>query len=203
MSVSEQARWGARIRYQTELWENYHTERAARLQRGRNWVQVLTIASSLPAGTLFAQRLTAEGSIPYLAEITAAFAFFIAVLAIIEQIWKHAEKVVEHRMLANQYRDIGKEIRSKALTMQDLERIQARIDGFASSEPVKPLLEAKSHNKLMQAYDFSPEFWVETGILKRAWRKLFTAYGHGLRARKNLESDVGLWVSKMAPAIAT
>lgn len=191
-------RWGARIRYQAELFELYHTTRAAQLQWRKSLVQCASILSGLPAAGVLAQQLR-NGATEYIALPLAAIAFFAAVLATLDQIFKFSEHYIEHRITAARYAEISKEIRSKPLTEADIRRFQAQLDGLSILEH-KPLLQARCHNMLVSSYSIGNDFLVNTKVaLNPAYWMFGTAT---LEAPRNLGLAEEIWVRKMPVTVA-
>lgn len=196
---SDLARWGARIRYQTELSERYHIARSTQLLRWKLTVQFFAIASGLPAMGVLVQAIR-EGVSTDLGLVLAVGSAIVALLTILDQVMKFSDRTIEHRMIAVQYSDIAKEIRSKTLAARDLERIQSRIDGLQIMEQPKPLLEARCHNAIMTAYDFGAEFFVDRRV---AFIPSYWAYGWpALKPPRNLASDEDMWVDKLGISVA-
>jgi hypothetical protein len=196
--------WGARVRYQTELSELYHTARATQLARMKHAFQFLTVASGAPALILLAQKSVAAAQ--YLAWdwIVAALSAIMAIFAALDLILRISDRATEHRVLALQFSELAKELRSKTLTLEDLERIQDRIDSITLTEPgtTNILLEARCHNKLMRAYSFGEEYSIRTGFFWRTWRRFTTEIPLGLAPRKNLEMDEKYYIERMgAPVV--
>lgn len=197
---TELERWGARIRYQAEFSEKYHVDRSVQLLRWKLGIQYIAIASGLPAVSLLTQTLKPNASLA-LTVILGTASVVVALLTILDQVYKFSDRSTEHRLVAQQYTDIAKELRSKKLCESDLERIQSRMDGLQIIEALQPELVAKSHNALMNAYDFGSEYCFERG--KGSW--LRAAFGQlpSLKPSKNLAADEDAWVEKLGVKLSS